>query len=713
VKVNLEKCQFLVKEVKYLGHILTREGVKPNVEKIKAILDAPPPQNVTQVKSFVGMVMFYSKFLKNLSEILTPLYLLLHKGTKFEWTEKCQKAFLACKKQLCEKHILTHYDPKKQIVITCDASDDGISGILSHRINGEEKPVFFASRTLTKAEKNYPILHRELLAIVFAMEKFYKYIFGHFVEIYTDHKPLLGILNARKGESSVIASRLQRYVIRLSIFDFELKYRKGKDNGNADGLSRLPISEKQSKIDELEEKICSIKSIFASGPLKLNIERIRNETVKDEKLQKLKYFVLHGWNEGATKEFKNFHAKNDELEYDCGCLLISDRIIVPKTLQPAVLQLIHSNHMGITRMKQIARKYVYWEGVNKDIENKVKECEHCQILRKDDQKKSDSSWPEAKYPFERVHIDFFHFQGREFLILVDAFSRWLEVRLMNKTNAQSVLKELQDIFNVFGYSKELVSDNGPPFSSFEFKSKLESLGIKVTKTPPYHPKSNGLVERAVQSAKSVLRKFVHEFKHEFQIRKAVHIFLMNYRNSPCTEEMFTPAEKIFKYTPRTELSSLKLDRNRNMNLSKENTSEVRINEKMIVKSELSKKTVENKSKQFKAGENVLYLSRSPGHVVGLRATVTKKNSEMTYYVSIDGSTRLAHVDQLRKSNLKTPIFNLVSKKPNVNSKNLVVSKSREKLLEAPKTKDVTPEKEKQRTKRTRKAPERLTYGNFK
>ena len=307
VKVNLEKCQFIVQEVKYLGHVLSSEGIKPNSEKIKAILKAPIPHNVTQLKSFVGMVMFYSKFLRNLNVILSPMYNLLKKSEKWIWSEECQRAFESCKRELCGDHILTHYDAKKPIVITCDASDDGISGVLSHRVNGDELPVFFVSRTLSNAEKKYPILHREALAIVFAMEKLYKYVFGHFVEIFTDHKPLLGIFpSQKKGEPPVVATRLQRYIMRVSIFDYEIKYRKGKDNGNADGLSRLPIEEKQSFEDEFEEKICAIKSNLANGKLKLNVEMIRLETIRDEKLQRVKLNIQNGWKNGVPKDLKHF-----------------------------------------------------------------------------------------------------------------------------------------------------------------------------------------------------------------------------------------------------------------------------------------------------------------------------------------------------------------------------------------------------------------------
>jgi hypothetical protein len=709
VKVNLEKCQFVVEEVKYLGHILCREGIKPNNEKLRAIVKAPTPQNVTQLKSFLGMVMFYSKFLKNLNAILAPMYKLLKKGEKFTWSEDCEKAFALCKKELCGKHLLAHYDSRKPIIITCDASDDGISGILSHRINGEEKPVFFVSRTLTKAEKKYPILHREALAIVFAMEKFYKYIFGHFVEIFTDHKPLLGIFGSKKGEPPVVASRLQRYIMRLSIFDYEVKYRKGKDNGNADMLSRLPIEGEQSSEDANEEKICMIRSMFENGKLTLNIDLIREETNKDEKLRKLKHYLLNGWGDNVDKNLRHFFEKNDVLGMDCGCLMMRDRIIIPEKLKFAVLRLLHTNHMGITRMKVVAREYVYWEGINKDIEKMVQECEICQKLRKDDQKKVVGKWPEPTYPFERVHIDFFSFGGRECLILIDAFSRWLEIKVMSKTNANSVLRELEMIFKTFGYAKEIVSDNGPPFFSHEFKSKLESWNVKVTNSPPYHPESNGIIERAVSTAKSALRKIIEEFSHEFQFNKALERFLFNYRNAPHTKENITPTQRIFSYTPRNELTNLKLDREKHVNLPvlKSKNSEL-IKEQ---KSQIEVGKSSNKAKSFEIGEHVLYISRTPGFVVGLKAKIVKKNSQLTYVISIEGKTRLAHVDQLRKSSLKqvVSIPNFETIRQNVRQSEEKPKTPPKKTPEKEERRQTTPEVRQERPKRMKKPIERLNY----
>jgi transposase InsO family protein len=692
VKVNLDKCQWMVNEVKYLGHRITKDGIKPNDEKLKAIIDAPVPLNVTQLKSFVGMVMFYSKFLKGINLKLSPMYRLLQKGHEWRWTEDCQKAFDECKKELCADHLLMHYDARKEIVITCDASDEGISGVLSHKVNGGERPVFYVSRTLTKAEKKYPILHREALAITFAMEKFYKYVYGNFVTIFTDHKPLLGVFKGKKGEPPMVASRLQRYVIRMSIFDFDLKYRKGKENGNADGLSRLPILSGQSMEDCEEEKICVIKSKMTEGELVLDVDRIRQGTEKDEQLMKLKRCVTEGWSDGSKKELKHFFDKNEQLGVEWGCVMVDERIVIPERMKRSVLRILHTNHLGLNRMKQIARKYVYWQGLNKDVENFVKQCESCQILRKDDQKKVYGKWPEVTCPFERIHMDFFHFKGKTFLIIIDAFSRWLEVKIMKQTTAASVIAELVKIFQVFGFPGECVSDNGPPFGSYELKTFLESKGIVVTHSPPYHPQSNGLVERAVQTTKSVLRKLVNEMKSDFQLTEAVNVVVANHRNLPCTEDNIIPAHRIFAFKPRTAISSLTYKKR---NSKGENSNSLR---------EFVEKKGDKNKKEFELNEKVLYLSKLNGYANAYHARVVKRNSEHTYWIEVGGAIKMAHVNQLRKTILQK----CIDRNPTMTGK--------EELTEAASTKEktVTPEKTEaesplRRSQRATKPPAR--YGN--
>ena len=651
VKLNLSKCQWFVQEVKYLGHELSASGISPNQEKVRAIAQAPAPKNVTQLKAFIGMIMFYSKFMPNLNVTLAPLYQLLKKNVHWEWNANCQRAFEQAKQELSSEKLLTHYDPSKPIIVTCDASNDGISGVLSHRVNEREKPVFYVSRTLTLAEKKYPILHREALAIVFAMEKFYKYVYGNHVEIFTDHRPLEGVFGKRKGEPPVIASRLQRYILRLSIFDYSIKYKKGKDIGHADCLSRLPIRNEISEEDFIEQNCFETTNTLYVGALTLNNENLRHAIDKDDCLRKVREYTVNGWrNDHDKKELSFYFSKNNQLTVEDGCLVINSRKIIPAEMKEKVLQVLHANHNGIVKMKQLARQNVYWEGMNEDIEWFVKSCNSCQVLRKD-KPKVFGDWPTTTYPFERVHVDFFHFQNANFLIMVDIFSRWIEIKRMSRTNASSLNRVLEDIFATFGFPKELVSDNGPPFNSYEFKNFLKNRGIVLTHSPPYHPQSNGSAERAVQTTKSVLRKFLYDFKDNFQIDKAVSTFLLNNRNTPCTENKLTPSHLLFNFKPRTELSTLQ-------NIKEISQISFSNSENLLKgKEEVQKITLKpRKPEIFENNEIVLYLSKSNGYCFGTRAKIVKRKSEHIYLIEVEGNVKLAHTNQIRKAIIKKPVY---------------------------------------------------------
>lgn len=184
VKVKLEKCKFFELSVKYLGHIISVEGIQPNPEKVRAIVDAPRPNDVTQLKSYLGLINYYGRFLPNLSSELHALYALTKHEAVFVWTEDCQKAFDRSKVLLLNNQLLVHYDPNKTIAIFADASPYGLGALLTHIINNEDRPILFASCTLTDTQKNYPHLHREALAIIFAVTKFHKYIAGKHFTIY-------------------------------------------------------------------------------------------------------------------------------------------------------------------------------------------------------------------------------------------------------------------------------------------------------------------------------------------------------------------------------------------------------------------------------------------------------------------------------------------------------------------------------------------------
>lgn len=228
VKVNLDKCEFLVEKVAYLGHEISERGLSPSEEKVRAIVKVPTPKDVTQLKSYLGMVNYYSKFVPNLSIRLAPLYELIRKNVRFRWTKECERVFQESKRMLLDNRVLQLYDPKLPIVVICDSSAVGVGAVLCHKIGEVERPVFYVSSTLSNAEKNYPNLHREALAIVFALTKFSKYIFGQKITVVTDNKPLVTIFNQKKGIPPLAAAGYRSMLMRFRYLILILCTGKGR-----------------------------------------------------------------------------------------------------------------------------------------------------------------------------------------------------------------------------------------------------------------------------------------------------------------------------------------------------------------------------------------------------------------------------------------------------------------------------------------------------
>ena len=263
LKANLTKCKFFQKDVIFCGIKITQYGIHKTEDKIIAIKEAPVPTNKTQLRSFLGLVNYYHKWLDNVAQIAKPLYNQLQDHQQFSWSESCQQSFERIKAMVASDKVLMRYDPDLPLRLATDASPYGLGAVLSHITkDGEERPIAYASRTLNQAEKNYSQLDKEALSIVWAVKKFFNYLCGRHFTLITDHQPLKFIFSPSRGIPAMSAARQQRYAVFLSGFNYSIEYRNSRANANADGLSTLPMptSTSAAEIDDAELKdTCRIK----------------------------------------------------------------------------------------------------------------------------------------------------------------------------------------------------------------------------------------------------------------------------------------------------------------------------------------------------------------------------------------------------------------------------------------------------------------------
>ena len=301
---------------------------------------------------------------------------LLQKGTKWQWSKQCEEAFTKAKNLLSEAPVLAHFDPSLPLCLAGDASAYGIGVVISHIYpNGEERPIAYASRTLSSSEKNYAQLEREALSLIYGIQKFHQYLYGRPFILYTDHMLLMTILNPKKGIPPLSAVRLQRWAVILSAYNYKIVYKFTQSHGNADGLSRLPLVVNNGKKQLSESSVFNVRQI---ENLPVTAMQLKTATRRDPVLSKVLHYSKQGWPETITDDLKPYWLKCTEISVEDDCLVWGIRII---ELQEPVLQELHQTHLGMVRMKMVARDYVWWIKLDKDIEQLVKSCRHCQAVR--------------------------------------------------------------------------------------------------------------------------------------------------------------------------------------------------------------------------------------------------------------------------------------------------------------------------------------------
>ena len=483
----------------------------------------------------------------NLATVLEPLYNLTRKDSRWKWGAKEQASFQRVKDWLCTDIVLAHFDPSLDIGISCDASDCGIGAVLFHRFpDGSERPIANVSKTLSPAQRRYSQIHKEALAIIFALTKFHQFLYARKFILVTDHKPLLNIFCPHKATPALAANRLARWAVTLSQYDYNIEYRQSSKHGNADALSRLP-SGPDTAFDEREgdadmDSVCTVR-IISTQIRSTDPGVVARGSSKDAVISTVMRHCREGWppchppNEsGGTYSVHSFRQVQDSLSCEAGCLFYGARLVIPTSLQRQVLHILHQGHFGMQRMKQLARTAVYWPGIDSQIVDLCRTCLSCAEHQSNPPKAPVHPWMLPEKPWSRVHIDHaVNFMGHNWFVLIDAYSKYPIIHQTTSTSSKATIQLLEEDFAHFGFPHTIVSDNATSFSSGEFQSWCQEHGITHLAGAPYHPATNGAAERLVQSFKKSLRK------SSLLPKSALQEFLMMYRRTPLASGL-SPSE---------------------------------------------------------------------------------------------------------------------------------------------------------------------------
>ena len=542
IKLNPEKAKIAVQEVKYCGHVLTKHGIKPDEEKVRAIYGMQTPESKEDTQRLLGMVTYLSKFIPCVSEITAPLRELIKKDVEFHWESEQEQAFAKIKETLASAPVLTFFDVNKDVLLSADASSHGIGAMIAQ----EGKPVAYTSQAFTPAQKNYAQIEKELLAIQIACSKFDKYLYGRRVFVETDHKPLESIFTKPLSQAPI---RLQRMLLALQRYDLVVKYVPGTKLYVADALSRAHLDDAQ----ELDKSF-QVCQVVAVTPEKW--KEIQEETRNDKTLQSLAKVISQGWPREKRElpdELKSFWDHRDHLIVQDEVVFLGTRIVIPKLMRRMILNIIHEGHLGIEMSKRRAREAVFWPGMNSDIEQIVRNCKACQKHRNLNKKEPMIPHERPASPFLKLGADFFEIDGETYLLIVDYTSGYIDEKKVRSPNAKETIQFCKETFARFGIPMEFVSDNATVFTSSEFREFAKQWDITLTTSSPEYPQSNGMAERSVQILKNLKKKSKEDGSDYY-------LALLNFRNTD-KKKAPSPAKLLMSRNLRnklpTNLKSLK------------------------------------------------------------------------------------------------------------------------------------------------------------
>ena len=562
LKLKAKKCDFLKSEVTYLGHVVSEEGIKTDPEKTEAIKNWPVPKSVKDVRSFLGFAGYYRRFIKGFANIARPLNDLLvgistngkikmkkptekKKKPAFIWTERQQHAFEEIRQKLSEPPILAYADYSLPFQLHTDASTTGLGAVLYQNQNGIDRVVSYASRSLKDSEKNYPAHKLEFLALKWAVtEKFHDYLYGTSFEVYTDNNPLTYVFTTAKLDATG-----HRWLAVLSNYNCTLKYRSGKKNSDADGLSRLYENDTTTTTtvfpDVLKTVCQSVVAEKDQSPLvetlvdvdddlphdQMSEETIDQETLAGTALTSQDWrkaqasdpnicFVIDNLLTGRQPTTRQAEQQEVDLKYlsdwntyklKDGILYKSatfngeqhDRLVLPDSVKDIVFAAYHDDlgHQGRDRTTSLINTRFYFPRLNKFIAEKVRSCGRCIRRKTAPTKAAGLVNITSSSPMELVCIDYLSLETSKggfenILVITDHFSRFALAIPTRNQKAHVTAKALfENFFLYYGFPAKLHSDKGANFESKVIRKLCKLAGIQKTRTTPYHPMGNGMVER--------------------------------------------------------------------------------------------------------------------------------------------------------------------------------------------------------------------------
>jgi len=544
-RLNPDKAKILAVELPFFGHILTPEGLKPDPRKLDGIKCLQEPKSKQELQSILGCFTYLGRYIKNLSAKTQELRNLVKQSADFEWTEHHTKILKQLKECITADQELAYFDPKKQIIIECDASMKGLGACLIQ----EGKPVDFSSRSLTDAESRYSNIDREMLAVTWSILHYRKLLFGQQFIVRMDHSPLVQIM---KKDVKDLTPKIQRMVRRIQGYNAILEYKKGKEMLIADCLSRCipPASPHQKPVFEDTINI-GIFEVNNAG--ERDLHKVRTETRKDPALQVVEEYIRIGWPQHRNQVPDVAHSYWDH-RHDLACIdgliLKGHSIIIPQPMRETLLKKLHRVHQGSEKTIQRARSKWYWPGITEQIRRMVRDCDSCQEHQVR-QKQLPAIPVLTNAPMEKLGVDVFTYRGKTYQMIVDYHTGYPWVKQLKTQKAEELIAHLQDTCDMFGYPTEIVSDRGSQYMSEDFKGFCQAFNIDHLPGSAHSQWKNGRCERTIGTFENLMEKSKGE---DVDMRDIV----IALRDTPLSSDIPSPYELMFSRSIKSDLPALPL-----------------------------------------------------------------------------------------------------------------------------------------------------------